>query len=171
MKIQVVVFKIPFAFMEIVKLFLLQIVHVFSVLWRIQHMTWKMYSLSRKQHMKELWTLYKSPISEQIKKNVRSHPIKNNDFTFSHKVSHSPFFQYLLNICYRFFFSLSIFHWKRGEPLIFLTWHYLGLQNAYHRLSLAPLLHLQCAQLQIFLSLVLIQKSTNNNKKFQLRAS
>ena len=116
MKIQVLVFKIPFALMEIVKLFFLQIVHVLNVLRRIQHMTWKMYSLSRKQHMKELWTLYKSPISEQIKKNVRSHPIKNNDFTFSHKVSHSPFFQYLLNICYRFFFLIQFFIEREVSP-------------------------------------------------------
>ena len=47
----------------------------------------------------------------------------------------------------------------RKEYQIFLMYHHLDLYNTYNRLLLEPLSGIHCLQFQIWLSLVLIQKS------------
>ena len=71
---------------------------------------------------------------------------------------------YLLQF-YKIFSLLSIFHIKKNWYLIFLTYHYSDLYNAYHRLPLEPLSGPQYLQFQILLNFVLILKNTKKKKK------
>ena len=71
---------------------------------------------------------------------------------------------YLLQF-YKNFSPLSIFRCKRNGFLIFLTYQYSDLYNAYHRLPLEPLSGLQYPQFKTLLNLVLILKSMKKKMK------